>query len=407
MVTLVVAPDAWAQTKYKTLYKFNSESNGYAPTAGVIFDQAGNLYGTTAVGGYLSSGAVFRLTPNSNGSWKKEVLHAFGGHDGSRPMAGLIFDQTGNLYGTTQYGGANQSGVVFKLTPNQDGSWTESVLYSFCALANCSDGAQPEAGLVFDGVGNLYGTTLQGGASSTCKMGCGTVFELTPKSDGTWVENVLYSFCSLRECSDGATPYLGSLIFDQAGNLYGTTGTGGNPKQCGGSGCGLVYQLAPNGNGGWTEHVLYRFQYKHGAFPQAGLIFDQAGNLYSTTLLGGARGAGVVFQLTPSADGSWKEKVLHSFAGHDGLEPIAGLILDQAGNLYGTTLWGGVKDAGLVFKLAANSNGGWRETVLHGFLDRPGAAPYAGVTFDAAGNLYGTTDGENSTTFGSVFEIMP
>jgi uncharacterized repeat protein (TIGR03803 family) len=222
----------------------------------------------------------------------------------------------------------------------------------------------------------------------------------------------LYSFCSLDGCRDGADPYRAGLIFDPAGNLYGTTENGGN-SQCTatGNGCGVVFELIPNADGSWKQTVLYRLCSRSscgdGTNPQTSLIFDRAGNLYGTTVNGGAAGFGVVFQLTPNADGSWREKVLHSFRGGDGGGPQASLIFDHAGTLYGTTANGGIHNYGTVFKLVPNSDGGWHETVLHAFYDRPGALPEAGVIFDSAGNLYGTTFGDSNTTFGSVFEITP
>jgi uncharacterized repeat protein (TIGR03803 family) len=355
IVTLVYAPNAWAGAKFKTLHKFTRGSNGIEPEGGLIFDQAGNLYGTTLGSGGHKSGTVFQLTPNQNGGWTEHVLYRFCSltncTDGSEPQAELIFDQAGNLYGTTVEGGAQGYGrTVFQLTPNQNGGWTESVLYSFCSLANCADGKAPFAGLIFDQAGNLYGTTAYGGAQGQDGQG-GTVFQLTPNQNGGWTESVLYSFCSLASCADGKAPF-------------------------------------------------------------AGLIFDQAGNLYGTTVGGGGRYAGNVFQLTPNQNGGWTEHILHSFCSRtnctDGSEPVAELIFDQAGNLYGTTELGGAQNFGTVFQLTPNQNGGWTEHVLHSFLDKPGANPTAGLILDKAGNLFGTTVGDvYRTTFGSVFEVTP
>jgi uncharacterized repeat protein (TIGR03803 family) len=339
-VILCVA-SAWGQSQFKTLHKFTHGKDGGGPVAPLTFDQAGNLYGTTVRGGTFGQGAVFRLTPNANGGWTEKVLHHFtgDGKDGRVPVAPLTFDQAGNLYGTTIEGGATGGGTVFKLTPNQDGSWTESVLYGFCSLSNCGDGDKPNAGLTLDQTGNLYGTTFGGGNLN------GVVFKLTPNQDGSWSESVLHSFCTFFNCRDGASPDA-SLIFDDAGNLYGTT----------------------------------------------------------------RGGPGVVFKLTPRQNGSWSERVLYSFCSlsncRDGASPYASLIFDDAGNLYGTTQGGGI-GYGVVFKLAPNRIGEWNETVLHKFLDHPGASPYAGLIFDAAGNLYGTTMGDGNATFGSVFEVTP
>jgi uncharacterized repeat protein (TIGR03803 family) len=411
-----LAPGAWAQSKYKTLYKFTGGKDGWAPE-GLIFDAARNLYGMTHGGGASGNGVVFELTPNADGSWKEKVLHDFNGKDGNDPWAGLIFDQAGNLYGTTNAGGNPGPGVVFELTPNPDGSWTESVLHTFCSLTNCDDGRYAEAGLIFDSAGNLYGTTVQGGGSPYCGGGCGVVYQLTPNADGSWKESVLHSFH--RGGKDGDSPTTGSLIFDQAGNLYGTTAWGGGRGNCPFGGCGIVFGLTPNTDGSWKENVLHRFTGNDGAQLWGGLILDPVGNLYGTAVQGGNLGqcnggCGVVFKLTPNVDGSWRETVLHRFTGgRDGAVLYGGLIFDQAGNLYGTTYQGGNLSycngagCGVVFKLSPNSNGGWKETVLHVFVDHPAAEPGAGVIFDTVGNLYGTTQGDGATTFGSVFEITP
>jgi len=402
LATLLLASGAGAQSKYKTLHSFTGGGADEQPLAGLIFDSAGNLYGTTS-GGDHGTGTVFKLTPNSDGSWTENVLYDFGG--GGAPQAGLIFDADGNLYSTTYDGGPTGLGTVFKLTRNSDGTWAESVLYSFCSRSNCVDGRSVYAGVIFDHAANLYGTTWLGGAG-----GQGTVFKLTRHSNGSWTESVIHSF----DGRDGANPGA-SLIFDLTGNLYGTTYMGGS------SGMGVVFQLAPKSDGTWKESVIHSFGGMDGALPYASLVFDQSGNLYGTTTSGGGcnvggSGCGVVFQLTPNADGRWKEKVLHRFtAAPDGAFPWTGLSFDHSGNLYGTAAGGGDPThcsdyffgCGVVFKLTPNLKGGWRETVLHQFRDHPGAKPFGGLIFDTAGNLYGTTNGDNTTTFGSVFEITP
>jgi uncharacterized repeat protein (TIGR03803 family) len=403
-VTSMLAGAAWAQATFKTLHKFTGGADGNIAEAGLIFDQVGNLYGTTLGGGAQGLGTVFQLTPNKNGGWAEHVLHSFCSRtycaDGANPFAGLIFDQAGNLYGTTSGGGAhgnNGGGTVFRLAPSQNGGWTESVLYSFCSLANCADGAAPAAGLIFDQAGNLYGTTPSGGAHNNG----GTVFQLAPNQNGGWTEHTLYSFCSQARCTDGLWPFAG-LTFDQVGNLYGTTSRGGAHSQ------GTVFQLTPKRNGSWAEHVLHSFcptNCADGAIPAAGLIFDQAGNLYGTTGFGGAHDWGIAFQLTPNQNG-WTEHVLHNFCCAYGVLPAAGLIFDLAGNLYGTTSKG-TQGWGTTFQLTPSQNGGWTPHVLHSFVDKPNAQPAAGLILDKAGNLYGTTAGDGSTTFGSVFEITP
>ncbi len=285
------------------LYSFCSRTNcgdGEFPVAGLIFDQAGNLYGTTEYGGALAAGTVFKLAPNADGSWRESVLHSFCSRtncgDGAEPLASLIFDQAGNLYGATEYGGALAAGTVFKLAPNADGSWRESVLHSFCSRTNCGDGAEPFASLIFAQAGNLYGATEYGGAH-----GGGTVFKLAPNADGSWRESVLHSFCSRTNCGDGAQPVAG-LVFAQAGNLYGTTFDGGDQGLCsftGAVGCGVVFKLTPNLNGGWEEAVLHTFADHPGANPGAGLIFDPAGNLYGTSTGDSIGTFGSVFEITP------------------------------------------------------------------------------------------------------------
>jgi uncharacterized repeat protein (TIGR03803 family) len=410
VVTLMWAPSVWAQSKVKTLYTFTGggDGDGRSPTAGVIFDGAGNLYGTTRYGGGGSEcrpyrcGIVFKLTPNPKGEWHETVLYRFtGGKDGNQPIGGLIFDVAGNLYGTTVAGGAYGDGTVFELSPKQDGSWTESVLYSFCSMSSCTDGSAPFAGLLFDPRGNLYGTTYYGGATYEA----GTVFKLTPNSDGSWTENVVYSFCALSNCGDGANSYA-DLILDQTGNLYGTTYFGGTLNH------GTAFELMPGADGKWIEKVLHSFtRGQDGGNPQSSLIFDQTGNLYGTTTAYGAYRYGTVFKLAPDGDGSWKASVLSSFKGGEGYKPEAGLIFDSAGNLYGTTAAGvGAYPYGTVFKLTPGADGDWKETVLHHFSDHPGAVPKAVLILDKVGNLYGTTAGEDITppaTFGSVFEIAP
>jgi uncharacterized repeat protein (TIGR03803 family) len=415
MATTLIWASGAAARSYKIIHYFTLAKN---PQGNLIFDKAGNLYGTASEGpgsttcGGVGCGIVWKLAPNSGGSWTYSILHVFEGSDGDRPLAGLVFDAGGNLYGTTFQGGASTvcplgCGVVFKLAPNPDGTWTESVLYSFTGGA---DGSSPQAGLIFDAAGNLYGTTVGGGDWDNCGSGCGVVFKLAPNPDGTWTYSVLYSFTG----ADGGGPVAG-LIFDAAGNLYGTADVGGNIRDCI-VGCGVVFKLAPNPDGTWTESVLYSFTGgADGRFVKAGLIFDAAGNLYGTTAFGGdmqdcGGGCGVVFMLAPNPDGTWTYSVLYSFTGGaDGGGPVAGLIFGAAGNLYGTSSAGGnIRDCnvgcGVVFKLVPTSIG-WSEKVLHSFTG-VGLYPQAPVIFDPAGNLYGTT-GFGTNNSGLVFKITP
>jgi uncharacterized repeat protein (TIGR03803 family) len=350
------------------------------------------------------------LVPSA--AWEKvteRVLLSFtGGNDGSTPAGILTFDNAGNLYGIAVDGGASKNGVVFELTPTKAGHWTETELYSF---TGGSDGAGPEGGVIFDKAGNLYGVTTGGGGNG-CSGGCGTVFELTPGKNGLWTESVLYSFTG---GSDGGAPD-SILIFDAAGNLYGTTDAGGD-KSCdlGDSpGCGTVFELTPAKSGPWTEKVLHAFVGGDGAFPLlAGVIFDGAGNLYGTTSLGGRFSEGTVFELAAVKSGQWKETVLHAFkGGNDGAGPGAGLAFDSAGALYGTTYGGGSQSCpcGTVFKLTPVSQGHWAETIIHKFVGSDGIGTFATPIFDKAGNLYGTAfDGGGGVcdVCGTAFELTP
>jgi uncharacterized repeat protein (TIGR03803 family) len=390
----------------QTLYTFCSQINctdGSSPYAGLIMDLAGNLYGTTLTGGAHDKGTVFKLVPNGSG-WSETVLYDFCSQayctDGSRPFGGLVMDAAGNLYGTTSDGGSvcygyDRCGTAFKLTPIGAG-WTETIIYTFCAQTDCSDGAFPSSGLIMDEVGNLYGTTDGGGSHNQ-----GTVFRLAPTGTG-WTETVLYAFCAQTDCSDGANP-AANVLMDEAGNLYGTTPS-------------AVFKLAPTGTG-WDETVLYTFctqiNCTGGTYLTGGLITDGAGNLYGMTEGGGTNNGGTVFKLSPTGTG-WTETVLYSFCAQtncsDGRSPWrATLIMDATGNLYGTTYWGGRGGYdGTVFKLSPTSTG-WTETVLYSFCAQTncgdGYLPVAGVIMDAAGNLYGTTTICGSTCGGTVFQL--
>lgn len=381
---VIVAHQQYGET---VLYAFKGGTDGAYPYAGLIADSAGNFYGTTSSGGSSANcaggcGTVFKVTPGGT----ETVLYSFrGGSDGEFPKAGLVADNSGDLYGTTEGGGAAAAGTVFRLTPTE----TETVLYSF---QGGSDGEFPEAGLIADSSGNLYGTTTAGGGEGRyCKGGsCGTIFKLG--MNGT--EAVLHSFHHPKK--EGDQPYAG-LIFDSSGNLYGTTLYGGN-RYCL-DGCGAVFRLAPDG----TESLLHKFTDRSGdgASPAAGIIADTAGNLYGTTSAGGGTGCdglgcGVVFRIGPRGT----ETVLHAFTGDDGALPTAGLIMDGAGNLYGTTSEGGAE--GTVFKLAPDGT----ETVLYAFKGgSDGEFPAAGVIMDGSGNLYGTTPVAGPNGAGIVFKI--
>lgn len=387
--------------------------DGSGPLSDLTLDAQGNLYGTTSGGGaYLFYGTVFELKRTANG-WKEEVLYSFtSDNDAAEPQAGLIFDAAGNLYGTTLYGGPENDGTVFELVAGGQGTWTEKVLHNF---AGGADGASPYAGLTIDADGNLYGTTATGGTRQR-----GTAFELVPSANGNWTEKVLHNFSEPGYYQAG--PF-GGLAIDAAGNLYGTTYGGGvNRDDCDVSlvGCGRVFELTPAANGTWTEKTLHLFNGKDGANPRAGVVLDTAGNLYGTTYWGGkgkclnvyekVSGCGVVFSLTPSANGTWTENVLHNFDnnGFDGFDSFAGLALDASGNLYGTTSSGGTRGEGTVFKVTKRTHGEWSEKVIYNFgRYGDGVQPEAGVIVGAAGELYGTTEGGGDYGQGTVFDITP
>jgi uncharacterized repeat protein (TIGR03803 family) len=340
----------------KVLYNFPGTSfDGSQPESGLIFDPAGNLYGTTISGGNVQAGTVYELSPGVGGTWTESVLYTFkGGSDGAYPMNAIVLDKLGNLYGTTYGGGADGVGTVFQLT-RSGGAWSEAVIHSF--LRDDVDGQNPNA-VVLDSAGNLFGTTLYGGNIN----GFGTVFEMS-QSNGVWTETVLYNFAYYERGSDGAYPYSG-VTFDRAGNLYGTTNYGGSGTNCSPGSCGAVYELQ-NSNGIWTESVLYSFKAgQDGNFPVAGITLDAAGNLYGTTSFGGGgpcsingiAGCGTIFRLRKSA-GQWVEDVFR-FNGTNGSNPQAGVVLGKKGEVFGTTLYGGagscqgnLPGCGVIFEL--------------------------------------------------------
>jgi uncharacterized repeat protein (TIGR03803 family) len=388
------------------LYSFYDAGGAVLPVGGVISDSSGNLYGTTFYGGANGAGTVFELTPSGSG-WSETVLHSFNfdGIDGFFATGGLVFDAAGNLYGTTQFGGTGTCtnglgcGTVFELTPATGGGWTESVIHDFTG----ADGWEIHAGLAIDGAGNLYGTGANGG-----NYGQGTVFEISPGTGGHWTTRVLHHFTG---ATDGGVPY-GNVILDASGNLYGMTSSGGGSSADCLYGCGTVFELGPLENGRWAGKTLHSFSQVpgDGRYPSSALTFDAAGNLYGATGSGGGPFyQGVVFELTPAANGPWQEKMLHSFSNSsgDGINPSSNLIFDAAGNLYSSTLSGGANGEGTVFELTPTASGNWTETLLYNFSSQngDGANPIGNLVFDASGNIYGTTDGGGSSGEGSVFEI--
>lgn len=338
------AGGTWTET---VLHSFDLSDGAY-PEYPLVFDLLGNLYSTTEVGGGL--GEAFGLLKTSSG-FQLDVLHKFqGGRDGQQPRAPLAVDAHGNLFGTTVGGGSGGSGgggIVFELARQQNGSWKESIIHRFTST---SDGANPQAGLLIDGAGNLYGTTVYGG-NPACTQGCGTVFELSPAPRGAWKEKLLHLFTG----QDGAHPVAG-LNEDGSGNLFGSAGQGAG----GGcfAGCGSIIELSPLTGGGWKTTVLHVFQTTDGGGPSGAMAFDPAGNLYGSTVIGGnvnacpqQDGCGVVFKLAPGSHGTWTYSVLHKFNnGADGILPN-GIVRGGGGNLFGTTIGGGAFSLGTVFEV--------------------------------------------------------
>jgi len=372
VATAIASRPLQAQT-FTVLYAFKGGVDGYEPLGNLARDAAGNLYGTTVYGGMSGYGVVFKLAATG----KETTLHSFTGTDGALPQAGLVRDAAGNFYGTTMDGGALGWGTVFKL----DKTGKETVLLDF----DGEDGAGPTADLVRDAAGDLYGPTQYGGTGGCNSPGCGVVFKLAKTGE----ETLLHSFTGTG--GDGNNPYA-ALVRDAAGNLYGTDAGGAY-------GYGTVFKLDKTGK----ETVLYSFTGypDDGCGPVGGVIRDAAGNFYGTTLFGGTSDWGTVFEL----DKTGKEAVLYSFTGgSDGRNPWAGVVLDAKGNLYGTTEAGGDHNNGTVFMVDETGT----ETVLHAFIGgNDGAAPVAALIWDRAGNLYGTAMSGGTHGVGTVFKLTP
>jgi hypothetical protein len=429
-LTLVCTPNTWAQ--YQLIYSFPGGAGGWGPSSTLVADASGNLYGTTAYGGNTACdssgygcGVVYKLSL-SQGVWTETVLYTFnGGSDGKYPSSGLILDPKGNLYGETEEGGYMSGqecgvvgcGVVYKLSPTKQG-WSEHILYAFTGYDSQSgnqDGASPIGGLVFK-TGKLYGVTND---FSSGTWGAGRVFTLS-RNGNSWTKNDIHVF--LGQNGDGLYPEAG-IILDASGNVYGTTTEAGAGGNC----CGIVFELTPDGQGGFTETVPYAFPISgdQGLTPNTTLAMDSKGNLYGTTFNGGVQqicvdgefGCGTVFELQKSGS-SWTESLLYAFqGGTDGAVP-RGTLVFHSGKLYGTTYEGGNGcpagfTCGVVFDLA-KTNGSVSETVLHTFGGPPdGWLPTAGLLYHN-GLLYGTTykGGNGSCTFasygcGTVFTLIP
>jgi uncharacterized repeat protein (TIGR03803 family) len=384
------------------LHSFAGPStDGASPSyGGLMADSNGNLFGTTSQGGTANQGTVFELVKSGN-SYTQNILYSFAGGatDGASPYGGLVADSSGNLFGTTQEGGAQALGTVFELVKNGN-SYTENVLYSFAGGA--SDGAHPDGTLIMDGAGNLFGTTHHGGGSSI-SIGVGTVFEMVKNGSNYNAPTILHGFAG---GADGSYLQFG-VIADASGNLFGTTNQGGDPS-ADPRGNGTVFELV-KGPSGYTKITLYAFASgtADGSSPYGTLIMDASGNLFGATHAGGTNSVGTVYELAKSGS-SYTETVLYSFAGGDadGGFPDGGLVMDSNGNLFGTTALRGQNNNGTVFELVKSGNT-YTESVLHFFAGptSDGSEPASDLIMDVNGNIFGTTIVGGASGKGTVFEV--
>ncbi len=401
--------------QYGVIYRFKNTPDGANPEGDLVSDTSGNLYGTTSGGGTSDSGTVYELSPPASGNvWTETVLYSFGeGNDGRYPLAGLVRDSAGNLFGSTFGGGPAGVGTIFELSPPViiGSPWTETILHNFTGGV---DGGNPQCklllkgGVLFGKGGVLFGTAFSGG-----ERGWGAVFKLEASQSGHWIEQELYSFTG---GSDGASPWPG-LTSDKTGNLYGVTeGSGLN-------GNGTAFELSPPATTGapWTETTLHSFGPSEGENPVGELLLDQSGNVYGMTTIGppasgvgSGYGCGVVFQLVPPSiqGGEWTENLLYTLTGgSDGCNPYSGVILDDAGNLLGANSGdGGLNGNGAVFELSSAGGGIWTETTLHDFAGgNDGLYSYSTLVRGKAGAYYGTTieGGSGRDYNGTIFKVIP
>jgi uncharacterized repeat protein (TIGR03803 family) len=417
VVAFMLLPAAARAQQYSQtqIYSFCSDTQDHCPDGNSpmdtppLFDSHGNIYGATTSGGAFGHGVVYKLTAGGGGTYTQSVLYSFcpqsGCLDGSLPYGQLALDAQGNLYGVTLNGGANNLGVLYELSPGGGGSWTYTALFSFCNDSLCNKGGSPQSGPIIDSQGNLYGTTSVGGSGRG-----GTVYEVSPSGGGQWTYTVLYAFCAEGDCVDPAHPF-SSLIFDSHGNLYGTA-TGGGVNSA-----GAVFELSPSG-GSWTETVLYSFcsttGCPDGTDPRGNLVFDAQGNLYGTTIGGGSQNSGTTFEISPSGGGSWTENVLVNFCPGpscvNGSYPSAGVIADAHGNLFGTAPMGGAHGGGTAFELSPVGGGQFAFNVIYQFCSVgscfDGTEPVSGLVFDPHGNLFGTAS-SGMYCCGLVYELTP
>ena len=401
-LVLCVAPGAWGAARYKVIHSFGSGKDGAVPSGPLVFDSSGNLYGVTGGGGTGQCsdgcGMVFRLVPNANGEWKESILHKFtAGKDGAIPWGSLVFDSNGKLYGTVQGDNGLGGYGVFELSPESN-VWVNSLIYN--------DGAGP--GLLIDAIGHLYGDMAPGQYKYS-----DAIAELSPGSK-EWLYTVLYSFCGPNSCRDGES-LAAPPIWDAKGNMFGATTYGGigQPICWTSLGCGVVFEMTPNKSGTWDYHVLHRFLelfLGDGQSPYGGVVLDASGNLYGTTAYGGAYKNGMVFELSPVSHG-WQFTILYDFPDCSiGCAPAGNLVFDKEGNLYGVN-GGGlpdcVYDCGVLFKLSPQKNGKWKYSVLHKFTGKDGNFPGYGLTIDNKGNLFGVTTAGGKYYEGVAFELTP
>ena len=424
---VLLALTACSAASEQVLYRFLGGTDGNGPTAGLVKDRHGNLYGTTSSGGVgqcfgFGCGTVFELAQQPDGTYVKNILHTFAGNkfDGGYPVGTLALDANGNLYGVTEQGGSGPCdsvlgsgcGVVYRLSPGANNTFTYSVIYNFAAGFGDDDGSYANAGVVLDRLGNLYGTTEFGG-DFFCD--CGIVYQLQPGAQGgPWTENILYRFIGISQGGSDVSFPASGVTLDHKGNIFGST-TGGGDKNCN-LGCGGIYQLTPNGDGTYQEAVLAIFHGgPDGAQPEGGVIVDRDGNIFGSTEFGGGgtscnsgdSGCGTIFELRNTASG-YQKKIILRFNGPNGFAPSSNLTFGANRGLLGTAQAGGASNHGLVFRLTLSSSG-WQESILHDFTGgSDGASPLSALLSDGQGGFFGTTnDGGGTQDAGTVFQLVP
>jgi uncharacterized repeat protein (TIGR03803 family) len=393
----LLTTSASATNRERILYTFEGLS-GANPAAPLVADNGGNFYGTAAEGCAYNFGCVFELS-HSSGGWSETVLYSFSGVDGATPGASVVLDSAGNIFGTTSLGGDFNFGTAFKLTRSASGAWTQTVLHSFGAG---TDGYVP-SGLILDSAGDVYGITQFGGTASSGSDNGGTVYRLT-FANGEWTETILYSFPGQFLGPNGDLP-IGAPAMDREGNLYGVTQAGGQ------SGKGTVFTLVRAADGSYTERIIHSFHISDGDLPNSTPVFDAAGNLYGTTYFGGnsnicpADGCGVIYKLAKNSNGSWTETVLRELQKSDGWQAVGPVVFDRSGNLYAAAQAGGAYSWGSIYKLTPRSPRPWSEILVHSFTNNPDGAVPSGVSVDPGGNIFGTTSNGGASQMGIIFEI--